>query len=65
MWYLTGGWVGSDIGNTVEKYNPEADKWSEIDTVPTVRFAMGVTEYQGKNWIHNKLGVNFRYCETV
>lgn len=45
--YAIGGWVGSDIGNSVEKFDVCNNLWTEIDTVNTVRFAMGVTEYEG------------------
>ena len=45
--YALGGWVGLEIGDSVEKYDPSVGVWSRVDKVQTPRFAFGVTSYQG------------------
>ena len=45
--YALGGWVGLEIGDSVEKYDPSVGVWSKVDKVRTPRFAFGVTSYQG------------------
>ena len=46
--YAIGGWVGLEIGDTIEKYDPGTGSWSKLDKVHTPRFAFGITSYQGK-----------------
>lgn len=43
-----GGWVGEDIGDLIEKYDPEKDKWRIEGYMPQARFSMGVVSYDGE-----------------
>lgn len=42
-----GGWVGSDMGASVEIYDPVADEWTMLGRMPEPRFAMGVVNFEG------------------
>ncbi len=46
--YALGGWVGLEIGVTVERFDPDVGAWSKIDKMQTPRFAFGITSYQGE-----------------
>jgi actin-binding protein IPP len=45
--YAVGGWIGSEIGDTIERFDPALDQWMTVDKINTLRFAMGVLEYEG------------------
>ncbi len=45
--YAIGGWVGLDIGQTVERYDFESGVWNMHDKTATPRFAFGAMEYEG------------------
>ena len=47
--YAVGGWVGSEIGSTVEKYDPELGKWSVISHCRSLRCWMGITGDNGND----------------
>lgn len=46
--YAVGGWVGSEIGGTVEKYDPELHKWSVIAHCRSLKCWMGTTGDSGE-----------------
>lgn len=47
--YVFGGWIGAEIGKSVEFYDPQRKMWTVIDTFGGVpRYAMGVTECDGE-----------------
>lgn len=50
--YAFGGWVGSDMGASVEVYDPVTDEWTLTGHMPEPRFGMGVVHYEGKVLIH-------------
>lgn len=45
--YAFGGWVGSEMGASVEVYDPVSDEWTLIDRMPEPRFGMGVVNFEG------------------
>lgn len=47
--YAFGGWVGEDIGGTIEIYDPVQDTWTLDGELPDARFSMGVVAYEGTN----------------
>ena len=52
--YALGGWVGIEIGATVERYDPGENYWREWGRLTTLRFAMGVTGHKGE-WLWDDL----------
>ena len=49
--YAIGGWVGEDIGGSIELYDPNQDEWRLEGDLPEPRFSMGVVAYEG--WINS------------
>ena len=45
--YVMGGWVGVDIGGTMELYDPDRDEWTLAANLPAPHFSMGVVAHQG------------------
>lgn len=45
--YAFGGWVGEDIGGSIERYDPSTDQWSLIAKMAEPRFSMGIFAHQG------------------
>lgn len=45
--YAVGGWVGLEIGDSVERFDPGSGAWTTVDKVRTPRFAFGLTSHQG------------------
>lgn len=45
--YAIGGWVGEDIGGSIERYDPLENVWTLDGCLPAPRFSMGVVAYQG------------------
>ena len=43
--YAFGGWVGEDIGGTIERYNPIKDQWEYLTKMQEPRFSMGICVY--------------------
>ena len=43
----SGGWIGSEIGKTVERYDPEENKWEVIGSMAVPRYYCGCCELQG------------------
>ena len=47
--YVFGGWIGAEIGKSVEFYDAQRKNWTVIDSFGGVpRYAMGVVEYNGE-----------------
>ncbi|XP_014679860.1 PREDICTED: actin-binding protein IPP-like, partial [Priapulus caudatus] len=42
--YAFGGWIGSEIGNTIEMFNPDVNRWQQHGKMPCSRFAMGLVK---------------------
>ena len=42
-----GGWVGSEIGKTMERYDPAENKWEIIGNMAVPRYYFGCCELQG------------------
>lgn len=47
--YAVGGWVGQDIGGSIERYDPSTDRWSLDGSLPAPRFSMGVVAFEGQS----------------
>lgn len=70
MWCLTvvedfifvmGGWVGSEIAENIERYDPDLDQWVVVGKVETKRFHLGVAEMDGLIYVAGKFIVIFYY----
>ena len=46
--YAIGGWVGSEIGDTIERYSAEDNTWEITCNVNTLRYAMGSIVHEGE-----------------
>lgn len=58
-----GGWVGSEIGKTMERYDPEENKWEVIGSMAVPRYYFGCCELQGVSPLFVKLNVwNLTVC---
>ena len=40
------GWVGSEIGSTIERYDPIENNWQVFGTMPRARYGFGIVAYQ-------------------
>lgn len=49
--YAVGGWVGEDIGGSIERYDPILDEWRLEGDLPEPLFSMGVVAYEGLIYI--------------
>lgn len=47
MCLSVGGWIGSEIGKTMERYDPEENKWEIIGSMAVPRYYFGCCELQG------------------
>lgn len=47
MFLVLGGWIGSEIGKTMERYDPEENKWEVIGTMAVPRYYFGCCELHG------------------
>ena len=43
--YAFGGWVGEDIGGSIERYDPSTNQWTLTSKMPEPRFSMGICTY--------------------
>jgi actin-binding protein IPP len=43
--YALGGWVGSEIRSSIERYTP--DFWEVYGTMPFARYGFGIVAHQG------------------
>jgi len=57
--YAIGGWVGEDIGGSIEQYDPARDEWHLVGDLPEPRFSMGVVSHEGKTAAKKSEWVNF------
>lgn len=63
--YAFGGWVGSDMGASVEVYDPLADQWTNAGHMPQPRFGMGIVQFEGQDarfYIVYSNNISNRYC---
>lgn len=44
---VPGGWVGAEIGNTVERFDPDENKWEVVGNMAVSRYYFGCCEMQG------------------
>jgi len=52
--YVFGGWIGAEIGKSVEFYDPQRKTWTVLDTFGGIpRYAMGVIEHDGEILFHS------------
>ncbi|XP_067582071.1 actin-binding protein IPP isoform X4 [Pseudorca crassidens] len=45
--YAVGGWVGAEIGNTIERFDPDENKWEVVGNMAMSRYYFGCCEMQG------------------
>jgi actin-binding protein IPP len=50
--YVFGGWIGSDVGNSIECYTPIENKWFQISTMPTLRYDFACVALKNSNFIY-------------
>ncbi|TTB70983.1 Actin-binding protein IPP [Bagarius yarrelli] len=65
--YAIGGWIGSEIGKTMERYDPEENKWEVIENMPVPRYYFGCCELQGSIYVIGGIsdeGVELRSAEV-
>ena len=58
---MMGGWVGSEIAENIERYDPDLDQWVVVGKVETKRFHLGVAEMDGLIYVAGKFIVFFYY----
>ena len=58
---MMGGWVGSEIAENIERYDPDLDQWVVVGKVETKRFHLGVAEMDGLIYVAGKFIVIFYY----
>lgn len=46
---LAGGWVGAEIGNTIERFDPEENSWDVVGSMAVPRYCFGCCEMQGES----------------
>jgi actin-binding protein IPP len=46
--YAFGGWVGSQLGDSIEMYDSNRGDWLLYAQIPRPKFACGVVEVDGK-----------------
>ena len=65
--YAFGGWVGSEIGASVEKFDPEEGCWIRWDRMTMPRYTMGVVECEGElhhNYKEVLYAFSYPWCPT-
>lgn len=45
---LAGGWIGAEIGNTIERFDPEENSWDVVGSMAKPRYCFGCCEVQGE-----------------
>lgn len=45
---FAGGWVGAEIGNTIERFDPEENSWDVVGSMAKPRYCFGCCEMQGE-----------------
>lgn len=45
---FAGGWVGAEIGNTIERFDPEENSWDVVGSMAVPRYYFGCCEIQGE-----------------
>jgi actin-binding protein IPP len=45
--FVAGGWVGAEIGNTIERFDPDENKWEVVGSMAVSRYYFGCCEMQG------------------
>nr|XP_033771289.1 actin-binding protein IPP isoform X5 [Geotrypetes seraphini] len=64
--YVVGGWIGAEIGNTVERYDPEENLWQLVGSMPLPRYYFGCCEMQGLIYVIGGIsneGIELRTAE--
>nr|XP_033771288.1 actin-binding protein IPP isoform X4 [Geotrypetes seraphini] len=64
--YALGGWIGAEIGNTVERYDPEENLWQLVGSMPLPRYYFGCCEMQGLIYVIGGIsneGIELRTAE--
>ncbi|XP_044883853.1 actin-binding protein IPP isoform X2 [Mauremys mutica] len=65
--YALGGWVGAEIGNTIERFDPELNSWELVGSMVVPRYYFGCCEMQGLIYIVGGIsneGIELRSVEV-
>lgn len=50
--WFSGGWVGAEIGTSVERFDPEENTWEIVGSMAVPRYNFGCCEIRGEGfWI--------------
>ncbi|KAK2583482.1 hypothetical protein KPH14_009450 [Odynerus spinipes] len=63
--YAFGGWVGEDIGGSIEIYDPINNTWTLEGELPEPRFSMGVVAFEGLIYVVGGCTHNSRHRQDV
>lgn len=47
LWFA-GGWVGAEIGTSIERFDPDENNWEVVGHMAVPRYNFGCCEIQGK-----------------
>lgn len=64
LWAI-GGWVGEDIGGSMECYDPIKNAWRMVDDLSEPRFSMGVVSFEGLIYIVGGCSSTSRYLPDL
>ncbi|XP_007664546.1 actin-binding protein IPP isoform X2 [Ornithorhynchus anatinus] len=65
--YALGGWVGAEIGTTIERFDPEENTWEVVGNMVVPRYYFGCCEMQGLIYVIGGIsneGVELRSAEV-
>lgn len=60
--YAIGGWIGEDIGDSIESFDPIRNSWETVDKLPEPRFSFGLVSFEGLIYI---VGMYKRLCYKI
>lgn len=49
LWF-SGGWVGAEIGTSVERFDPEENTWEIVGSMAVPRYNFGCCEIRGEGF---------------
>ncbi|XP_053104084.1 actin-binding protein IPP isoform X2 [Hemicordylus capensis] len=54
--YAFGGWIGAEIGSSIERFDPEENSWEVVGSMAVPRYNFGCCEMQGLIYIVGGIG---------
>lgn len=61
----TGGWIGEDIGDSIESYDPVGGVWETVDKLQESRFSMGVVSSENFRIKTSKISISYPYSNFI